>query len=141
MNHYDTPLYLIEHKDGWKTPEILIYWERYVRTILKRYKGRVKYWLPFNEINATIFIPYMGAGLFPDVEKENFKQSCYQCVHYQLVANAIAKKCAKEIDPNAQIGCMICPLYHILLLVSQRMSCRQCWMRIMKIIIIQIHCC
>lgn len=72
MNHYDTPLYLIEHKDGWKTPEILIYWERYVRTILKRYKGRVKYWLPFNEINATIFIPYMGAGLFPDVEKRKF---------------------------------------------------------------------
>lgn len=107
MNHYDTPLYLIEHKDGWKTPEILKYWERYVRTILARYKGRVKYWLPFNEINATIFIPYMGAGLLPDVEKENFKQSCYQCVHYQLVANAIAKKCAKEIDPNAEIGCMI----------------------------------
>ena len=107
MNHYDTPLYLIENKDGWKTPEILKYWERYVRTILTRYKGRVKYWLPFNEINATIFIPYMGAGLLPDVEKENFKQSCYQCVHYQLVANAIAKKCAKEIDPSAEIGCMI----------------------------------
>ncbi len=107
MNHYDTPLYLIEEKNGWKTPEILTYWERYVRTILTRYKGRVKYWLPFNEINATLFIPYMGAGLLPDVEKDQFDQSKYQCSHYQIVANAIAKKCAREIDPDAQIGCMI----------------------------------
>ena len=34
MNHYDTPLYLIEHEDGWKNPKMLDYWERYVRTIM-----------------------------------------------------------------------------------------------------------
>jgi len=107
MNHYDTPLYLIEETKGWKTADILVYWERYVRAILTRYKGKVKYWISFNEINATIFIPYMGAGLLPDMEKEEFMQSCYQCVHYQLVTNAIAKKCAEEIEPEAQIGCMI----------------------------------
>lgn len=107
MNHYDTPLWLIEHTDGWRSPEILVHWERYVRTLLTRYKGRVKYWLPFNEINATLFIPFMGAGLIVDDEGDKLEQVKYQCSHYQIVANAIAKKRAKEIDPEAQIGVMI----------------------------------
>ena len=107
MNHYDTPLWLIENTDGWKSPEILKYWERYVRTILTRYKGKVRYWLPFNEINAVLFIPYMGAGLMPDVEKDRMTQSKYQCAHYQIVANALAVKLAREIDPEAKVGCMI----------------------------------
>lgn len=107
MNHYDTPLYLIEHEDGWKNPKMMEYWERYVRTIVTRYKDKVKYWLPFNEINAILFIPYMGAGLLPDVEKENMEQTKYQIAHNQIVANALAVKITKEIEPNAKVGCMI----------------------------------
>lgn len=107
MNHYDTPLYLIEHEDGWKNPKMLDYWERYVRTIVTRYKGKVKYWLPFNEINAILFIHYMGAGLLTDVEGNHMEQSKYQIAHNQIVANALACKIGREIDPDAQFGCMI----------------------------------
>lgn len=107
MNHYDTPLYLIEHEGGWKNPKMMEYWERYVRTIVTRYKGKVKYWLPFNEINAILFIHYMGAGLLNDVEGDQLEQSKYQIAHRQIVANALACKIGREIDPDAQFGCMI----------------------------------
>lgn len=83
------------------------YWERYVRTVVTRYKGKVKYWLPFNEINAILFIHYMGAGLLNDVEGDQLEQSKYQIAHRQIVANALACKIGREIDPDAQFGCMI----------------------------------
>ncbi len=41
------------------------------RVIFNRYKGLVKYWLTFNEINMILHAPFMGAGLyFEEGEKQ-----------------------------------------------------------------------
>lgn len=108
MHHFDTPLYLEEECGGWQNREILTHFDRYAKTILQEYKGLVKYWLTFNEINNTLmFLDLFGHG----ATKEQY-QKAYQHLHYQFVASARAVKMAHEIDPNYMVGCMICGIAH-----------------------------
>lgn len=110
LSHYEMPLNLVNSYGGWLDYRLIEYFERYVTTLFHRYKGRVKYWLTFNEINAIFISPYMTAGLL-----KNDEQSIAQALHHQFVASARAVKAAREIDPNMRIGQMICrgPLYSL----------------------------
>ena len=71
-----------------------------------RYKGLVKYWLTFNEINMILHAPFMGAGLYFE-EGDNVEQVKYQAAHHELLASAIATKIAHEVDPENKVGCML----------------------------------
>ena len=80
--------------------------EKYARTVLTRYKDKVKYWLTFNEINMLLHLPFMGAGiLFEPGEDE--QQVKYTAAHHELVASALAVKAAHEINPAMKVGCML----------------------------------
>jgi 6-phospho-beta-glucosidase len=82
------------------------FYERLVRVLFTRFKGLVKYWLTFNEINMILHAPFMGAGLvFEDGENE--QQVKYQASHHELVASAVATKVAHEVDPENMVGCML----------------------------------
>ena len=112
LSHYETPLYLAEHYDGWLNRKLIGFYERYVRTVFTRYKGKVKYWLTFNEINSILHSPFMSGGI--NTPKEELTDSqLYQAVHHELVASALATKIAHEIDPEYKVGCMILsmPIY------------------------------
>ena len=85
---------------------MLEFYERLCRTLFTRYKGLVKYWLTFNEINMILHAPFMGAGLCFE-EGENEEQVKYQAAHHELVVSAIATKLAHEIDPENKVGCML----------------------------------
>ena len=63
LSHYETPLYLAEHYDGWTNPELIGFFKRYAETVFHRYKGKVKYWLTFNEINSILHSPFMSGGI------------------------------------------------------------------------------
>ncbi len=102
ITHFDHPMHLTEKYGGWKNRKVVDLYEKLVRTLFTRYKGYVKYWLTFNEINVILMAPFMGAGFVSDGE-----ESLYQAIHHELVASALATKIAKEIDPSMQIGCMI----------------------------------
>lgn len=106
ITHFDCPMYLIKTYGGWRNRKLIDFYENLCRTLFSRYKGLVKYWLTFNEINMILHAPFMGAGLcFEDGENE--MQVKYQSAHHELVASALATKIAKEIDPENQIGCML----------------------------------
>ena len=45
------------------------FYENLARAIFTRYKGLVRYWLTFNEINMLLHAPFMGAGLVLKKEK------------------------------------------------------------------------
>lgn len=106
LSHYETPLYLAEHYDGWINPKMIGFYENYVTTVFKRYKGKVKYWLTFNEINSIINSPFMSGGI--NTPKEELTESqLYQAIHHEMVASASAVKIAHEISPDYQVGCMI----------------------------------
>ena len=101
--HFDTPLYLEETYGGWKNRKLIDFYARFAKTCFTEFKGLVKYWLTFNEINNTI----MFLDLQKNVSDENF-QNAYQHLHHQFVASAKAVQIGHEIDPENKIGCMIC---------------------------------
>ncbi|MEI4781379.1 6-phospho-beta-glucosidase [Streptococcus pasteurianus] len=106
ITHFDCPMHLVEKYGAWRSRELITFYERLCRTIFTRYKGLVKYWLTFNEINMILHAPFMGAGICFE-EGEDQEQVKYQAVHHELVASALATKIAHEIDPQNQVGCML----------------------------------
>lgn len=54
--------------------------------LFQRFRGKVKYWLTFNEINMLLHMPFMGAGLL-FAPGENVQQVKYQAAHHELVAS------------------------------------------------------
>ena len=106
INHFDCPIYLIKKIGGWRSREMINYFYKLCKTLFIRYKGLVKYWLTFNEINMILHFPFVAAGLCFE-EGENETQAMITAVHHQLLASAMATKLAHEIDSNNQIGCML----------------------------------
>ncbi|MGM9912748.1 6-phospho-beta-glucosidase [Floccifex sp.] len=106
ITHFDCPMHLIKKYGGWKNHKMIDFYKNLVTVLFTRYKGLVKYWLTFNEINMILHLPFMGAGLmFEEGEDETYAK--YISAHHELVASALATKIAHEIDPNNMIGCMV----------------------------------
>ena len=105
ITHFDCPMHLIKEYGGWRNRKLIDFYENLCITLFNRYKGLVKYWITFNEINMILHLPFMGAGLyFEDGEDEN--KIKYQAAHNELVASALATKIAHEVDHNNKVGCM-----------------------------------
>ncbi len=106
ITHFDCPMHLITEYGGWRNRKLVGFYENLCHAIFNRYKGLVKYWLTFNEINMMLHAPFFGAGVIWQ-EGEDRVKTTYQCAHHQLVASSLATKIAKEVDPNNQVGCMM----------------------------------
>lgn len=106
ISHYETPLHLAKTYDGWRSRKLVGFYENYCKTIFERYKGKVKYWLTFNEINSVIHAPLMSGGIWTPKDELSL-QELYQAIHHELVASAKAVKLAHEMMPGAMVGCMI----------------------------------
>ncbi|MDD7928681.1 glycoside hydrolase family 1 protein [Microbacterium thalli] len=106
ISHYETPLHLAETYDGWTDRRLIGFYENYARTLFERYGARVKYWLTFNEINSLLHAPFMSGGINTPKEQLS-EQQLYQAMHHELVASARATRIAREVAPNAQVGCMV----------------------------------
>ncbi len=106
ISHYETPLHLAETYDGWTDRRLIGFYERYARTLFERYGSRVTYWLTFNEINSLLHAPFMSGGINTPKE-ELSEQALFQAMHHELVASARATRIAREVAPNARIGCMV----------------------------------
>lgn len=106
ITHFDCPMHLIKEYGAWRNRKLVEFYERLCTVIFNRYKGLVKYWLTFNEINMILHAPFMGAGLYFE-EGDNQEQVKYQAAHHELVASAIATKIAHEVDPENKVGCML----------------------------------
>lgn len=112
ISHYETPLHLAEQYGGWTNRELIGFYERYARTLFERFGSRVKYWLTFNEINSLLHAPFMSGGI-PIPEGGVPEQQLYQAMHHELVASARATRIAREVVPEAKVGCMVLsmPIY------------------------------
>lgn len=110
------PFGLTKKCNAWVSRDMIDYFLNYCRAIFTRYKGKVKYWLTFNEINSAS--EPMGAllnqGILNDLEhptefmkQPDIPQQRYQGLHHMLVASALAVKMAHEIDPNYRVGNMM----------------------------------
>ena len=104
--HFDTPIALIQKYGGWKDRRMVDAYTHYCEVLFRRFAGKVKYWLTFNEINMLLHMPFMGAGLLFE-PGENVLQTKYQAAHHELVASAKAVQLAHRLMPGAMVGCML----------------------------------
>lgn len=110
ISHYENPLHLSLEYGGWKNRKLIDFYLKFAEVLFRRYKGKVRYWLTFNEINM-LTVPFGAvfcAGMLDPADE--CEQSRYQAMHHQLVASALAVKLAHEIDPDNRLGCMLA--YH-----------------------------
>lgn len=106
INHFDCPLHLIQEYGSWRSRKMIKFYKNLCNTLFTRYKGLVKYWLNFNEMNMLFHMPFLSSGLAFE-PGENHAQVLYQAAHHQFVASAEAVRLAHEIDPDNQVGCMV----------------------------------
>ncbi len=118
ISHYEIPYHLMKEYGGWLNRSCIDFYLNYCRTLFTEYKGLVKYWLTFNEINALQFgIGDILSGGFPcadgnaqvlglEASRED-NQKRYQGLHHQFLASARAVVLGHEIDPDNKIGCMV----------------------------------
>lgn len=104
--HFDVPMHLVNTYGSWRNRKMIEFFTRYAKTCFEQYKGLVKYWLTFNEINILLASPFSGAGILFQ-EGENHDQVKYQAAHHELVASALVTKIAHEVDEQNQVGCML----------------------------------
>ena len=106
MSHYEMPIELTKKYNGWISRELIPLFEHYARVLFTRFGKKVKYWITFNEMNMNLNSLYTGAGTLTD-KLDNILEATYQASHHQFLASALAVKAAREIMPEAQVGCMI----------------------------------
>lgn len=111
ISHLEVPYYLVSEYGGWENKEMIQHYIAYSKYLINHFKGKVKYWITFNEINMAMHFPGV-LGVRIDTST-NIEKTKLQSVHNILVANARTIKYAKEVDPNCQIGAMIAysPIY------------------------------
>ncbi|MBR3318407.1 MAG: family 1 glycosylhydrolase [Atopobiaceae bacterium] len=118
LSHYEFPLALSHKYGGWDNPAVIDLWVRYADLCFREYKGLVKYWLTFNEINCAImggFGNIYGLGILPPEDgpvpfgecEWDDPQRRFEGLHNQFVASAKAVQIAHAIDPENMVGCMI----------------------------------
>lgn len=106
ITHFDIPMHLVQNYGGWKNRKLIEFYKRLVKVLFTRYKGLVKYWLTFNEINILMHAPFLGAGVFVE-DNENSYNVLHTSAYHELLSSAWATKIAHEIDTETKIGCML----------------------------------
>ena len=120
LSHYEMPLSLVNKYNGWADRRVIKLFANYVKTVFKHFKGKVKYWLTFNEINCGTLplgnytsLGIRNPGSTDYLNQIDIPQIRYQALHHQLVASALAVKIGHEIDSTNKIENMIAmmPVY------------------------------
>ena len=116
ISHYEVPFGLTKKCNAWASREMIGHFIRYCRAIFTRYRGQVKYWLTFNEINsATSPMGVLSSmGILNDLreptaftDQPDIPRQRFQALHHQFVASALAAALAHETDPGYRVGNMI----------------------------------
>lgn len=97
--HDELPVYLADTYDGWLNRHVIDCYVRYATTLFERYKGKVKYWITFNEINSLT--GYIRCGCH-----KADQMTTYQCAHHMFIASSLAVQKCHELMPDAMVGAM-----------------------------------
>lgn len=101
LQHFDTPMGLKKY-DFWAGREVVEYFTKYAETVMEYFKGRVRYWLTFNEINVMSTMPWNAGGIALDATEETKMIAAY----HQFLASAKVVQHAHQIDKKNQVGMM-----------------------------------
>lgn len=105
ISHYEMPLGLLKY-GSWLNRKLVEFYVRFCEVLFKRYRGKVHYWLTFNEINMISISSWKGPGLKSTLEKDKMVAA-----YHQFVASAKAVCLGHEIDPDNKIGMMFAGIF------------------------------
>lgn len=110
LHHYEMPLSLSLKYNGWTDRRVVKLFVKFCETCFLEFGEDVKLWLTFNEVDSIIRHPFTTAGIIPNQCQEEEQKCCYQALHHQFVAAALATKRMHELIPDAKMGCMLTKL-------------------------------
>lgn len=96
---YDMPYHLLERYQGFLDRAVIDKYIHYVETVFTHFKGRIKYYTPFNEPNLFHRDSEYILG-----NKNLSDKQIWQIEHHLTLAYARCVNCCHEIDPEAKIG-------------------------------------
>ena len=106
LSHYETPLHIVNKYGGWISRDLIKFFENYCRTVFNRYKGKVKYYLTFNEINMMEFGPYMAGGLTADTPQNKAQGAHNSEGRLPVTFPHISAQCRVYYGTKTGSGCM-----------------------------------
>lgn len=56
LSHFEMPYNLVKRYGGWRSRDMISLFVRFARTVMERYRNKVKYWMTFNEINNQMIL-------------------------------------------------------------------------------------
>lgn len=101
--HNDIPLYIEEELGGFHNRDTVDLYVKYCKAIFTEFKDLVKYWLPFNEINLPLALPFLKDG-YQGIKE---RKAIFEMMHNEYLASARAVKLGRSINPEFHFGCMI----------------------------------
>ena len=93
LSHYEMPLYLVNHYDGWVSREVVDMFVTYSKVCFKHFGEYVKYWLTFNEIDSVFRHPFTIVGVVEEkyASKKDAEAAIYQALHLLFVESILSK--------------------------------------------------
>ena len=111
--HFEMPMHLVNQYQSWLNKEMINFYLKYCKTLFTEFKGKVKYWMTFYELNHTYqksemssILSYMVSGLeHKDLKnpEEDIANICYN----MLLASSKAIILGHSICKDYQIGCVL----------------------------------
>lgn len=121
LYHFEMPVNLVRKYGSWTNKKVVELYLKYCKTMFEALKGRVKYWVTFNEMNhidpqteASDIFTYIIAGLKFSEMKE--KKKTLAIIGYNMtLAGVKAVELAHEIDADNKVGCVfgLTPVYPV----------------------------
>lgn len=119
LYHFEMPVHLVRKYGSWTNRKMIDFYLKYAETVLREYRGKVRYWVTFNEMNhlerlnlSSSIFTYLVSGIeYRDFTDE--KQQCAAIAYNQTIASVKAVRLAHQIDPENQVGCVfgLTPFY------------------------------
>lgn len=117
--HLDMPLVIIEKYNSWENRISVDFFLKYCETVMRRYKGKVKYWMTFNEVNHSVPKSDSDSAIAFMVSGINFKNTVdnekivADSVYHMILATSKVVNLAHDIDCNMKVSIMnaLIPIY------------------------------
>ena len=104
--HFDMPDHLLKKYNGFLNKDVIDFYAKHVESVVQRLKGKVKYWITYNEINLAYGMGDLVAGAVLPEGMTKSEMYVQLSVNVQI-AHARAVEVIKRIDPEAKVGGMI----------------------------------
>lgn len=122
LYHFELPMNLVTKYDSWKNRQVIDFYLKFVETMVNALKGKVKYWVTFNEMNhidpqteASDMFTYILSGLKYSELEGNKKETLAVIGYNMTLAGVRATKLIHQLDPVSHVGCVfgITPKYPV----------------------------